>query len=186
MVDEISAGGIGAGDLINKFGRDFFKEDLSFFTNSSNVVVEVFLRDNGFTLTPGEHSGFNLTKDKSVVLGLPGSEVVGPVTVSSDFAMLTGLHFSSADPLVEIAATSTVFFRDCIFEMTGAALSVGVDVASGGRAIFSSCVFLPALGGGTGKSIDNAGAAGNVIVVCGANLTGRSHNNATVVTTELT
>jgi len=186
VVDEIYGRVIESVGLLNKVDRDFLNEDLSFFNNINNVVAEVFLRDNGFTLTPGQHSGFNLTKDRSVVLGLPGSEVVGSVTVSSDFAMLTGLHFSGASPLVEISAVSTVFFRDCIFEMGGSVFSVGVDVANGGRAIFSSCVFLPALGGGTGKSIDNAGAAGNVIVVCGANLTGRSHGSVTVVTTELT
>ena len=186
MVDELYEGVVDSVDLFNKSGRDFLSESLSFFVSPTTVVREEFDRDNAFALVPGNHSGFSLTKDRSIVSGLPGSVVTGAVTISSDFAMLSGLHFSGSDLLVDIRARSTVFFRDCIFEMSGTALSVAVAVASGGRAIFSSCAFLPALGGGTGNPIDNAGAAANVIVVCGANLTGRAHSSVTVVTTELT
>ncbi|QDP55292.1 MAG: hypothetical protein Unbinned400contig1002_22 [Prokaryotic dsDNA virus sp.] len=190
MVDELRERGEDRAGLVNRFSRDY-ESGLLFktFDWPDVPLSEVKLTGNSFNLAPGDHPGGYFEKNNLFVAGVPGSRVVGKWSIDSSFAKISGVHFFAdrgVVPLVELGPTARVLFVDCVFEMSPAADSTAVTIASGGKAFFSGCSFIPELSGGTGNPIDNSGLAANAVVIWGANFTGRAHNSVTVVTTEMT
>ena len=132
-------------------------------------------RRNNFNLSPGDFAGQILKKTDSNVFGVAGGSTMQTKLVLSSRHVIDGVRFANSvdnrGTLVQMSATSVVIFRSCIFERTVPdSVPNWVAIATGGKAVFTGCMFL---GIGTGGAIiTHAGAAANVQVVGSYNGTG--------------
>ena len=175
--------------LVNSIGQQIITAGQSF--------SEIQESGNSILLMSGEHYGFVTEANGTTVSGVPGAEVIGP-SVASGQAVIEGLTFtrkssvdSNAKVLLEIVSTGKVLIRNCIFERRKNDPSGSfIQVQSGGKAIVTNCVFRSTEAGpmdaGTGSVVNNLGAAANVHVGVGFNLTGLSSVNVTAIAPELT
>tara|TARA_E500000331_G_scaffold50507_1_gene43642 strand:+ start:2423 stop:2944 length:522 start_codon:yes stop_codon:yes gene_type:complete len=135
---------------------------------AETAIDEAKKKDNAYLLRDGEHGGMSLSKPNTSVMGLPGSEVVRPITFEES-ARLTNIHIK--DRVYITSITATVIFVGCRIE-----LERGIDVASGAKAIFLGCLFE---GSPPGDVINNPGAITNVQVVGCSNKTAQALGNVT-------
>jgi hypothetical protein len=159
---------------------------------------------NTFSLSTGDHPGFAMKEAHSVVGGKAGT-IVGRLCKLENAGVVEGVHFrqtaagENTNALVVVGALGRVLFRNCIFERrhdAPAAVDPALPVVpsirdcfvlveSGGRALFTGCVFRSELESGVmngaGTVVQNlAPAAGGVFVGDGVNMT--THNHGTTVT----
>lgn len=157
------------------------RNELTAAWNSLNLMpeheafIEEANRRNTFNLAPGEFGGANLKKTDSNIWGIVGGSVITTKLSLSGRHILDGVRFANSvenrDLLVQVSADAVVVFRSCVFERTaGDSAPNWVAIATGGKAVFTGCMFL---GNGTGGAIiTHAGAAANVQVVGCYNGTG--------------
>jgi|TARA_R110000751_G_scaffold4396_4_gene21683 hypothetical protein len=172
--------------------------------SAGDIVPEAGKTANASIVAPGKHQALNTKKPHSVLVGSAGS-IVTRLSRYSDAAVIEGLHFRQGTDsdnwsvLVIVGASGRVLFRNCIFERRHDA-PIAVDpalpavptirdcfvlVESGGKALFTGCVFRSELEtgvmNGAGTVVQNlAPAAGNVFVGDGVNMT--THSHGTTVT----
>tara|TARA_R100000700_G_C3130277_1_gene115784 strand:+ start:223 stop:798 length:576 start_codon:yes stop_codon:yes gene_type:complete len=185
VVDELAGPFDNPSVLLNRFYRDERGRGLDGLLHlPTDSLSESSKVENYFFLSSGDHGGALFSSDRLIVSGVPGARVTGRWFFESSFALVTGVHFVAgrgSDPLADVRSGARVLFRNCVFQMSPAESSVAVNVASGGKAMFDGCAFLPALGGGTGHPI-NCGAIPNPpVVLSGVNITGRAHAAAVVI-----
>jgi hypothetical protein len=179
----------GAEDL-NARIRDDSREvvDKTGAQTDRSPVEERRLQDNIILLTAGDHPGMRLTVDGTRVQGIGDARVkrlVEIAGVATDLIVLDGLHLESDGTqnnkatLLDISATSKVLIRNTTFRKAPGDGGDFVTIASGALVRFIGCAFLG--GDNTTNVVNNAGAAGNVRQVEGANLTGSAHVNVTIV-----
>jgi hypothetical protein len=159
---------------------------------SGDVQSEAKLSGNRSFVGSGNHPGMRLGRDMTVIVGAPGAQVNRQVVVESESGgavniTFSGVHFTSADEtnnqevLVDITTTrATVIFERCVFEKVANHATNAVNIASGSKAHFIGCTFVPTMTT-TGSVVDNAGAAANVYIIGCSNMTGRTHNNVTTI-----
>ena len=153
-----------------------------------HAIREDKLRDNTMTLLAGEHGGARLEKPNTIIQGSPGAVITRKVTVNTtdDITIFKGVHFrclqadaDNAAALVDVLASSTAIFENCVFELRNFDMTAMVNLASGAKAHFVGCTFL-----GThtaGAPVTNAGGAANASVIGCSNKTGRVHTNCTIL-----
>ena len=189
MADELRYLDEGAQGLINRHDRDDVSSRFeNIFTPPESPISDVALTDNAFFLAPGNHGGGEFTATHLQVDAVPGAKVTMLWVLRSPYARISGAHFVSdvgSSPLVALQNNARVLFRDCIFEMSRSAASIAVSVATGCKAHFDGCAFVPDLVAGTGQPIAHAGPPANVYVTSCVNLTGRAHGTHTLIS-ELT
>ncbi len=134
------------------------------------TVSEEKKKDNSYLLQDGEHGGMSLSKPDTNITGMPGSQIIKPVTFENS-ARLTGVHFR--DRIYVTSATATVIFVCCRIE-----LERGIDLEPGAKVIFMGCLFE---GSPPGDVVNNPGATVNVQVVGCSNKTGQALGNVTSV-----
>jgi len=176
-------------DLTNSIGQQIITAGQSF--------SEVQEAGNSILLMSGEHYGFVTEVDGTTISGVPGAELIGP-SLAGGQVVIEGLTFTrkpwndtNAEVLLEIVSTAKVLIRNCIFERRKDDPSGSfIRVQSGGKAIITNCMFRSteagAMDAGTGSVVNNLGAAGNVHVGIGFNLTGLASVNVTAIAPELT
>ena len=160
---------------------------------------------NGILLLSGNHGGFRLKKPGTRLTGVPGALVTNVGIIESN-CILDGLHFgrkpeSDNDKfLLRIASSAKVLIKNCTFErLSSDASSTGATneesfilVESGAKAIilqntFRSSAKSGAMDTASGHVVKHiGGAAANVWVGLGFNLTGQTHSNVTPIAPELT
>lgn len=138
-------------------------------TTPQSELKEPKLEDNVHFLSSGSFGGATFSKAYTTVGGLPDTQITRKVTIESTRSIMDGLNFRNSDSsvgtLILIRAAAAVLFRNCVFNMThpdGA--KVWIQMESGAKAIFSSCMWRGGDGTG-GNLVNNAGAAGNVQIV---------------------
>lgn len=172
---------------------------------AGSPIQEPQKSQNGVLLLSGNHGGFRLSKPGTRLTGAPGAIVTNVGIIESD-CILDGLYFgrkpnSNNDKyLLRIASTAKVLIKNCTFERasddvssTGAANEESfILVESGAKAIilqntFRSNAKSGAMDTASGHVVKHiGGAAANVWVGLGFNLTGQTHSNVTAIAPELT
>lgn len=163
-----------------------------FAFQAGNPVAEGKEQNNELLALSGTHGGFSFSNRWTHLAGVPGTIFNAHCTLK-DYAIIEGARFESTgnesnrEKLVTLEASAKVVFRNCIFQrMKDDPDGVFVQIESGGKAIFTNCIFKSETGPMTaGSVVSNAGAAGNVFVGIGFNMTTRAHVNVTAIAPEL-
>jgi hypothetical protein len=146
------------------------------------------LDKNALYLAAGDHTSFLINKAATSIRCAPGATTDGlwTIDVPGEVVRITGMQFKSElSPMVSITAGTYVIFTDCTFLKPEPAVTTSfVAIAATAKASFIGCEFGPTKAT-AGFVINNAGAALNVYVQGGVNLTGQLHNNVTIIS-ELT
>jgi hypothetical protein len=128
-------------------------------------------------LSPGEFGGFSLSKPDTYLQAVSAGCVVNRKVVISEDVVIENVTFINVDPdhtgvLVEIGPTSTVMFRNCVFNRSSSDQSSSlVAFESGGKGVLVGCLFKGTISSTT-NVISNPGAAANVQLVASYNKTG--------------
>ena len=146
-------------------------------------IIERTSEDFGVIIGEGTRPGFSLKTSRTVVSGVPGTVVAKQITVdgTSIIRNMT-LVCDGNTPAVYIEAGGHCILDGCHIAKTEAisgATNSYVYIEAGGQLNVVSSMFHGAQA--AGFVVDNAGAAGDVDVTGCVNLTGRLHNNVTIV-----
>lgn len=171
----------------NQNVRDDVRELLASMdiTPPTEVVEEVRKKDNIITLSQGTYGGFSVEKEDTLVKSITTLTQINRQVLISNDCVFDSISFINDDPfhagvMVTIDATSTVMFRNCVFNRTSSDQAASmVQVASGGKAVFVGCLFRGTLANTT-QVIANPGALANVQVVASYNKTGGALGQATL------
>lgn len=171
-------------DLKNQEIRDEIQQKVAALATSilspQDKLQEQAQPGNRILLLAGQYGQATWQQDDTVVQGQPGCQASQLWSLTGTAIRVVGVDFTGLrlDPLVSSAST-LVYFDRCTFTKTPGVAGTYVDIPTGGRAIFTNCTFNGAQP--SGNPISNAGGAGNVAIIGGANLTGQPHLNVTVI-----
>ena len=173
--------------------------------DESEPITEEQEANNNILLLAGEHGSFSLSKAWTTLHGAPGALVKDKGVVRAH-AVIENMEFrrlesseNNESTLLHIRDGAKVLIRDCIFQRRAGDPSdanVATDdsfilIENGCKVVITNCVFRSdatdgAMAVAAGKVVKHRGAAGNVYVGTGFNLTGQAHLNVTAIAPELT
>lgn len=136
---------------------------------------------NAHLLLSGEHGGWDLDTQETLLRGAPGAIVRRHVRFDGT-AMVEGVTFYSpgttdnTEQLITVGPNAVVIFTSCRFYKRPEQPGTFIKVEAGGKVVLSGVDFAPTMTAG-GTIIDNAGVALDVMIV-GANRTGLPLGNA--------
>lgn len=168
-------------------------------------ITEDQSANNAILLLAGEHSGFSLARQWTNLRGAPGALVKDKGVVGAN-CLIENLEFrrlnsseTNEATLLHIKNNAKVLIRNCVFQRRASDPSSAtvtdddsfILIESGCKVIITNCVFRSDTSSGAmnvagGRAVKNRGAAGNVYVGTGFNLTGQAHLNVTAIVPELT
>jgi hypothetical protein len=146
--------------------------------------IERTTEDFGAVIGEGRRPGFSLASSRSVTSGVPGTVVDTQVTIDGT-AILRNMTFicQGNQPAIVVRSTAHCILDGChVVKSDGTqsgATDQYIEVESGGQINIVSCMFHGSQS--SGFVVNNAGAGANADVTGCVNLTGRAHNNVTVV-----
>lgn len=155
--------------------RSVVKGGADDFVAPGGAIKQWRVKRNSHTLLAGEHGGWDIFSEETLIRGAPGSTVTRHVRFDGT-ALVEGVTFyapgnsNNNDQLVTIGPEAVVIFNSCRFYKEPNLPATFIAVEAGGKVILNGVDFAPTMAT-TGNVIDNAGVALDVMVI-GANRTG--------------